>query len=69
MGKEYRIHIRGEQREEIDADLVAQLVVLLGRQLAEQAKQAKAEQRGGSDPQPDKERSRTTGDEAAGAAA
>lgn len=40
MAKKYRIHIRGEQREPIDADLMAQLVVMLGRQLAEDAKEA-----------------------------
>ena len=40
MAKEYRIHIRGEQREVIDADLMAQLVVMLGRQLAKDAKEA-----------------------------
>jgi hypothetical protein len=40
MAKEYRIHIRGEQREVIDADLMAQLVVMLGRQLAKDAKDA-----------------------------
>ena len=40
MAKQYRIHIRGEQRAEIDADLMAQLVVMLGRQLAEDARQA-----------------------------
>ncbi len=40
MAKEYRIHIRGKQREPIDADLMAQLVVMLGRQLAKDAKEA-----------------------------
>jgi hypothetical protein len=40
MAKQYRIHIRGKQREEIDADLMAQLVVMMGRQLAEDARQA-----------------------------
>ena len=35
MAKEYRIHIRGKQRETIDADLMARLVVMLGRQLAQ----------------------------------
>lgn len=40
MAKEYRIRIRGKQREEIDADLMAQLVVMMGRQLAEDARQA-----------------------------
>lgn len=40
MAKEYRIHIRGKQRETIDADLMARLVVMLGRQLAQDAKEA-----------------------------
>jgi hypothetical protein len=40
MAKEYRIHIRGKQREIIDADLMARLVVMLGRQLAQDAKEA-----------------------------
>ena len=39
MAKQYRIHIRGRQRAEIDADLMAQLVVLMGRQLAAEARQ------------------------------
>jgi hypothetical protein len=34
MAKEYRIHIRGDQREAIDADLMARLVIMMGRQLA-----------------------------------
>lgn len=37
MAKQYRIHIRGKQREEIDADLMAHLVIMLGRQLAAEA--------------------------------
>lgn len=40
MTKQYRIQIRGKQRENVDADLMAQLVVMLGRQLAEDARQA-----------------------------
>jgi hypothetical protein len=40
MAKEYRIHIRGKQREIIDADLMAHLVVMLGRQLAQDASEA-----------------------------
>jgi hypothetical protein len=40
MAKQYRIHIRGRQREQIDADLMAQLVVTLGRQLAAEAAEA-----------------------------
>jgi hypothetical protein len=50
MAKQYRIRIIGKQREDIDADLMAQLVILLGRQLAAEAaeaerKQAEAENR------------------------
>lgn len=37
MAKQYRIHIRGKQREQIDVDLMAQLVVMMGRQLAAEA--------------------------------
>jgi hypothetical protein len=40
MAKQYHIQLRGKQREQIDADLVAQLVVMLGSQLAEDARQA-----------------------------
>jgi hypothetical protein len=40
MAKQYRIVIRGKQRKEIDADLMARLVVMLGSQLAEDAAQA-----------------------------
>lgn len=40
MAKQYRIHIRGKQREEIDADLMARLVIMLGTQLAEDAAEA-----------------------------
>ncbi len=40
MAKNYRIRIRGEQREQIDADLMAHLVVMLGRQLAAEAAEA-----------------------------
>ena len=42
MGKQYRIRIRGKQRENIDTDLMAQLVVMLGRKLAADAAQAAA---------------------------
>lgn len=34
MSGDRHVRIRGRQREQIDADLLAQLVVLLGRQLA-----------------------------------
>lgn len=40
MTKQYRIQLRGKQREQIDADLVARLVVMLGSQLAEDAGRA-----------------------------
>jgi hypothetical protein len=46
MAKQYRIHIKGKQREAIDADLMARLVVMLGRQLAEDARQAAEAARG-----------------------
>lgn len=32
------IRVRGRQRENIDADLLAQLVILMGRQLAKEAR-------------------------------
>jgi hypothetical protein len=40
MTQQHHITIRGTQREQIDADLMAQLVVMLGRQLADDARQA-----------------------------
>jgi len=40
MAKHYEIHIQGKQRKQIDADLMAQLVVMLGSKLAEDARQA-----------------------------
>jgi len=40
MAKQYQIRIRGKQREDIDADLMARLVVMLGRQLADDARLA-----------------------------
>lgn len=40
MTKHYQVQMRGKQRDDIDADLMAQLVVMLGRQLAEDARQA-----------------------------
>jgi hypothetical protein len=42
MAKEYRIRIRGKQREDIDVDLMTQLVVMLGRQLAQEAQDREA---------------------------
>lgn len=45
MAKEYRIRIRGKQREQIDADLMTQLVVMLGRQLAQEAQEREARKR------------------------
>ncbi len=44
MAKQYRIRIRGRQREQIDADLMAQLVIMLGRQLAAEAAEAEHKQ-------------------------
>ena len=57
MAKEYRIHIRGKQREVIDADLMARLVVMLGRQLAKDAKEAvdAAREARGAEEQQDRE--------------
>jgi hypothetical protein len=49
MAREYRIHIRGKQRAVIDADLMARLVVMLGRQLANDAMKASEAARGVSD--------------------
>lgn len=40
MAKEYRIRVRGKQRDDIDPYLMAQLVVMLGQQLADDAKAA-----------------------------
>jgi hypothetical protein len=40
MGREYRVRIRGKQRAEIEVDLMAHLVVLMGRHLAELAAQS-----------------------------
>jgi hypothetical protein len=42
MAKEYRIRIRGTQREHIDVDLMTQLVVMLGRHLARKAQEQEA---------------------------
>ena len=39
MAKEYRIRIRGKQRPHIDIDLMTQLVVMLGRQMAREAQE------------------------------
>lgn len=45
MTKHYHIHVRGTQRKQIDADLVARLVVMLGSQLAEDASRVIAAER------------------------
>jgi hypothetical protein len=45
MAKEYRIHIRGKQREQIDSDLMVQLVIMMGRQLAAEAVRKEAGKR------------------------
>lgn len=37
MAKERTIRIWGKQREDIDADLMTQIVIMLGRQLAKEA--------------------------------
>lgn len=50
MTKQHRIHLRGEQRKQIDADLMAQLVVMLGSELAEDARQAAEAARGATKP-------------------
>jgi hypothetical protein len=42
MTKQYRIHIRGEQRDPLDVDLMVQLVIMLGRQLAKEAEEKAA---------------------------
>ena len=47
MSKNRSIRVRGAQREPLDVDLVTQLVVLLGRQLAAEAAQSPED---GSDP-------------------
>jgi hypothetical protein len=39
VAREYQIRIRGQQREHIDADLMAQLVIMFGRELARDAEQ------------------------------
>jgi hypothetical protein len=44
MAKQYRIRITGKQREHIDIDLMTQLVILLGRQLAAEAAEQEDEQ-------------------------
>jgi hypothetical protein len=38
--RERQIRIRGVQRENIDVDLLAQIVIMLGRQLAQEAASA-----------------------------
>lgn len=45
MTKQYRIRIRGKQRAQIDVDLMTQLVVMLGRQLAQEAQEREARKR------------------------
>lgn len=44
-----QIRVRGKQRERIDADLVAQLVLMLGRQLAQEAAAAEGAATGSLD--------------------
>jgi hypothetical protein len=38
QSKHRRIRVRGRQREDIDADLMAQIVIMMGRQLAREAR-------------------------------
>jgi hypothetical protein len=45
MTKEYRIRVRGKQRAHIDIDLVTQLVVMLGRELAQEAQDRETRKR------------------------
>ncbi len=66
MAKEYRIHIRGKQREAIDADLMAQLVVMFGRQLAQEAKEAAEAASDADDTRPDDDEGPDQGREAGG---
>jgi hypothetical protein len=42
--RQYRIRVRGNQREHIDADLLAQIVIMMGRQLAREARGESPEQ-------------------------
>lgn len=51
MGKVHRIHVRGKQRKDPDAALVAQAIILLGRELWEK-RQAR---RGDAPPPPSDE--------------
>ena len=37
MAKEYHIRVTGKQRDEIDIDLMTQIIIMLGRQLAAEA--------------------------------
>jgi hypothetical protein len=52
MTKQYRIRIRGKQRAQIDVDLMTQLVVMLGRQLAQEAQEREARPRPGDASEP-----------------
>ena len=45
----HQIRIRGKQRERIDADLLAQIVLMLGRQLAQEATAAERATSGSPD--------------------
>jgi len=43
MGREYRIRVRGRQRPDSDAELVAQAIVQIARELWKQADEAAQE--------------------------
>lgn len=43
MQQQWRIRVRGKQREQVNADLLVQAVIALGRQLAEEARQEATE--------------------------
>ncbi len=45
MAKEYRIRVTGKQRDEIDIDLMTQIVIMLGRQLAAEAAEEELKKR------------------------
>ena len=50
---QWQVRVHGEQRKEIEVDLLAQIVIMLGRELARKAQTA--EQEGPDDPTRKKE--------------
>lgn len=50
MAKQYRIRVRGKQREVIDSDLLIHLLVLCGRQLAREAEQVAQRRQSAAEP-------------------